>query len=95
MTDLSSVPNETNGPDNPDRSDGPDDLVGPSWANNLDGLGQAGSTKLMGITGSYTPSGLLGLSGSTQPILSGFLGPIESSGRTDSFGSSSPFPNLL
>jgi len=51
------VPDETNGPNNPYGSDAPDDLVGPSRANNLDGLGRAESTNLTAMTGPYGPSG--------------------------------------
>jgi len=56
-TDLPGVPDETNGHDNPDGSDALDDLVGPSRAKDLDGLGRVGSTNLTAMTGSYGLSG--------------------------------------
>ena len=55
-TNLSGVSNDTNRPDNPDGSGAINDPVGPSWANDLDGLGRAGLTNLTSMICPYGPS---------------------------------------
>jgi len=56
--DLSSVPDDINGPNNLDGSNELDELVVPSRGNDLDesGWGRARSTNLTGLTGLYGTS---------------------------------------